>query len=97
MPLQPSATTASPTTDSAPGSGTGVNKNPWISLPVYPYPVICPASFIPRPMANLQPESGSMSVFKSTIPRSLVYRNAVEAASPGVEDSPVTWPLSLMA
>src|SRR5262249_7908015 len=50
------------------GSGTGVAKNACCWPPIVPTPATTPASSIANPLVRVQPDVGSIRLFKSTIP-----------------------------
>ena len=68
-----------------------MSKYAWYSPPISPCPVICPASLMSAASNNSQPESGSISVLRSTMPLPLVYRNAwVSSEVISTSDAPTT-------
>ncbi len=72
------------------GSGTGVSRNARRWPPISPMPVTWPASLMALPVESSQPDCGSISEFRFTIPFWGVYKKAYKSMSPFPVDEPVT-------
>jgi hypothetical protein len=79
------------------GSGTGISMKAWRTSPMEPRPVIQPLSLMLFAVSNTQPESGSISEFKSVHVESLYKNWGLLECSPnhlaaGVDSCPASWP-----